>query len=99
MTSGFSFDYMADNKNFTPAVVARTGAESAADCLAEFAQIVDAAWYMGGAATLTDVSSATTLQACVDDCKGDSTCQYITYDYASTGVKCQKKVAVNSTTA
>jgi hypothetical protein len=51
MSSGFSFDYQAQNQNFTPTVVARSGAESAADCLAEFAQINDAAWYMGGAAT------------------------------------------------
>lgn len=85
MTVGFSFDYLAQNKPYTPAPVARTGAASAADCLAEFAQIEDAAWYMAGDAALltnvTDSVSSNTFQACADFCKGSSTCQYITYDY------------------
>jgi len=40
----FSFDYMADNMVFIPDSVARIGADSPADCLAEFAQILDDTW-------------------------------------------------------
>lgn len=84
MSVGFSFDYLAQNQPFTPATVARVGAASAADCLAEFAQIVDAAWYMGGAVSLTNATdSATTFDACVAACKASATCQYATFDYDS----------------
>lgn len=83
MSTGFSFDYLAVNQPFTPAPVARIGAASAADCLAEFAQVADGAWYMGGSAALTNLtgSIADTFDACVAACKADDTCQYVTYDY------------------
>jgi len=90
---GFYFDYMAVNRNFTPVVVARPGAASAADCLAEFAQIADLAWYMGGPVDM-DLVDVGTFEACVDICKRDDDCQYITYDYNTT--QCYKKM-VNST--
>lgn len=84
MSSGFSFDWAGTPQPFTPAPVARTGAASPADCLAEFAQIVDAAWYMGGAVSLTNATdSATTFDACVAACKASATCQYATFDYDS----------------
>ena len=84
MSVGFSFDYLAVNRPFTPASVARTGAGSAADCLAEFAQIEDAAWFMGGSVALSNITaslSANTFGACVDACQASPTCQYVTYDY------------------
>jgi hypothetical protein len=90
MSTGFSFDYMG-NKNFTPAAVARLGAESAADCLAEFAQMVDAAWYLNGAVALAKDTSATTFDLCVKSCKDDDSCQFITYDYDTN--ECFKKAA------
>jgi hypothetical protein len=64
--------------------VARSRADSAADCLAEFAQIADAAWYMGGSAALDNITasvSANTFGACVAACKGATDCQYVTYLY------------------
>lgn len=92
MTTGFSFDYLAQNQNFTPGAVARAGADSPADCLAEFAQIADAAWYMGGTVAMTNVTQSdgvTTFAGCVANCKADANCMYITFDYdAST---CEKK--------
>jgi hypothetical protein len=93
MSTGFSFDFQATNQAFTPASVARSLADSAADCLAEFAQIEDSAWYLGGNATLTTVSGANTFADCVAACTG--TCQYITFDYdAAAGSKCFKKDTV-----
>jgi hypothetical protein len=65
-------------------MVARPGAESEGDCLAEFGQLGETgAWYMGGAVSLTPVYTATTLEECVAACKSvaDSSCQYLTFDY------------------
>jgi hypothetical protein len=39
--SGFSFDVLASNQLYVPDTVSRIGADSSADCLSEFAQIVD----------------------------------------------------------
>jgi len=100
MVTGFSFDYLGQNMNFTPAAVARNLADSPADCLAEFAQIADAAWQMGGGVTLinaTNVDGVTTFSGCVANCKADANCQYITFDYETS--MCYKKDAVVSSTA
>jgi hypothetical protein len=80
MSVGFSFDFLAVNQPFTPAAVARVGAASAADCLAEFAQIEDAAWTMAGA-TLNITDRASTFAACVADCKSNADCQFVTFNY------------------
>jgi hypothetical protein len=79
---GFYFDYLAVNRNFSPAVVARPGAASAADCLAEFAQIEDVAWYMGGPVAMAS-AGANTFEGCVSACQGDSACEYLTFDYVA----------------
>jgi hypothetical protein len=88
--TGFSFDYLAQNQPFTPLPVARAEASSAADCLAEFAHIEDAAWYLPVPdALLTTVSSATDFDACVAACKAAGDCQFVTYNYDGTsGNKC-----------
>lgn len=39
--SGLSFDVLASNQLYVPDTVSRIGADSSADCLSEFAQIVD----------------------------------------------------------
>lgn len=91
MTTGFSFDFLGNNEAFNPAPVARTGAASPADCLSSFAQIADSAWYMGGNATMEDVSSATSFELCTAACTTD--CMYVTYDYDTTGTKCSIKRA------
>lgn len=78
MSVGFSFDYKSVNQAFTPNSVARLGAETGADCLAEFAQIVDAAWWLPGA-NASAVAGVSTFGDCVDACTGD--CQFVTFDY------------------
>jgi hypothetical protein len=65
---------------FKPDVVARRGAQSAGECLAEFAQMGDTAWYMGGTAAMELVSSVG-FDGCVATCKVVCDCQYVTYDY------------------
>lgn len=90
---GFYFDYQAVNQNFTPAAVARPGAASTADCLAEFAQIGDFAWYMAGSSTM-EIVPVSTFDACVDNCKTDAACQYLTYDYNIN--ECYKKTSAHN---
>lgn len=57
--------------------------------------LLPAAGFLGGSVSLTEVFAAAganmTFDACVQDCKADSSCQYITYRYQTT--KCFKKVA------
>jgi len=95
MVTGFSFDYLGQNQNFTPAAVARNLADSPADCLAEFAQIADAAWQMGGGVSMTPVAGVSSFADCVTACKNEANCQYITYDYdaaaATPGAGCSMK--------
>lgn len=98
MAKGFFFDYLAVNRPFKPEVVARPEATTTGECLAEFSQIVDAAWFLGDTATMTsvDVSTASGVDAkfesCVAACKGDSLCQFLTFDYP-TGT-CYHKLTV-----
>lgn len=82
MTVGFSFDFKSANQAFTPDSVAREGAESGADCLAEYAQIVDAAWWLPGAAggfAGAEVADVSNFTACVEACGAN--CQMVTFDY------------------
>jgi hypothetical protein len=90
-TTGFSFDFLALNRLFQPVVVSRLYADSPADCLNEFNQVVDAAWQMGGSAQMTNVAGVTTFDGCVAACNADSSCQYITFDYDNSA--CSKRVA------
>jgi len=89
---GYFFDFQAVNQGFAPAVVARVSARSLADCLAEFAQVDDLAWFMGGSVAMAPVE-ANSFEACVEDCKADAACQYLTFDYKTR--RCSKKVAAN----
>jgi len=94
---GFSYDYLARNQPFAPSVVARAGAASPAECLSEFAQISDTAFFMDGYAPMVNVPNATLWSDCIADCKADAGCQYVTYDYDALvdSQKCFKKVAGN----
>lgn len=93
--TGFSFDVFAKNQVYKPDIVARLGASSSADCLSEFGQIQDDAWFLGGSVALTEATAAAgsnmTFDACVQDCKADDSCQYITYRYRTS--RCFKKTA------
>lgn len=98
ISTGFSFDYLAQNQLFVPETVARLGADSSADCLAEYAQIVDDVWFLGGDAALTTVetigngtTNITTVVECTEACSEDADCMFVTFSYD--GQVCQKKVA------
>jgi hypothetical protein len=93
MSVGFSFDYKGVNKLFKPNSVARIGASSGADCLAQFAQIEDLAWYLPattpGIVTITE--GITTFDDCAAACVGD--CQFFTFNYDATDCKIKNNVA------
>lgn len=92
--NGFSFFHQSTNSKFVPAAVARAGAKTSGDCLAEFAQVADAAWHMGGTVSLMPVSGIRSFADCTESCRTDAICQYITYDYeAEVGAGCFKKTA------
>lgn len=84
--TGYSFSTAAGNDAFAPAAVARLGATAPGDCLAEFSQTEDAAWYLpyaGGVSALTVTPGVGTFGACAALCSGSSDCQFFTYDYTS----------------
>jgi hypothetical protein len=87
---GYFFDYQGVNKPFAPETVSRPAAASLGDCLAEFAQIEDIAWILGGAAAMSTTDAAT-FETCVGGCKVDASCMYLTYDYVNS--KCYQKSA------
>lgn len=98
--NGYSFFQRSTNNKCVPAVVTRVGAESTSDCLVAFAQVADTAWYMGGAVPLTPVPGVGSFDACVEGCRSDASCQYITYDYTAGAAEtsCFKKTALINAT-
>lgn len=96
MVPGFYYAY-SGSKFYTPRSLTRPGASSATQCVAEFAQLgeLNANWYLDGNATMTN-DTATNLEDCVEACRSDQGCQYITFDYAPTASKCQLKTKPSS---
>lgn len=95
MTVGFTYFFNGSIQPFTPPIYARQFATSPAHCVAEFAQIVDAAWVIGGTVSMAQ-PAATTFETCVGVCRANSTCQYITFNYANKA--CWMKTVVPAAT-
>jgi hypothetical protein len=79
-TNGFTFNYNSSSNNYNPDPIARSGAESSADCLSSYAQLAQGNWFMGGNATLIN-GGASTWAGCVTACS--ETCAFLTFDYLS----------------
>jgi len=94
MTVGFTFFYGGSIRPFTPPIYARDWATSPAHCVAEFAQITDAAWVMGGSADMI-TQTVTSFDGCVDACRVNPKCQYITFDYSNNECKLKLRVLAN----
>lgn len=71
------------NDVFIPQTIARLGASSALDCVSEFCQYEDGAWFLPLQSDIaTNVTSnVATFADCVAMCTAGSTCQFVTYDY------------------
>jgi hypothetical protein len=88
---GFFFNFGGRSQQYAPGVVTRAFADNTVDCVSEFNQFGDTAWEMGGTVSLEEVPQAKEFPGCVEACKADDSCQYITFDYSSSS--CSKKVA------
>lgn len=70
------------NDVFAPQAVSRSGANASTDCLLEFTQAADGAWYLpignytGPGTTTTSVAS---IGACAALCTTD--CMFVNYNY------------------
>lgn len=93
-SAGFSFTYGLQNDLFSARAVSPIGADSSWDCVSEFAQIVDGAWYIPttGNTAMNATANITTFADCVALCTGPS-CEYVTYDYRAK--ICYVRVAFN----
>lgn len=81
ISNGFAYYYRGNQTSFIPAVVTQVGADSPGACLAEFAQLMDAAWFIGGSVQLEKVSGVSSFEACVKACRTTDDCQYVNYNY------------------
>jgi hypothetical protein len=71
-----------ENDAYAPGVVSRIGAANPVECLSEYAQMVDSAYYLPLSSDegVTNHSNVPTFPACVDLCTA-AQCQLVTYDY------------------
>lgn len=84
VTYGFSFDWDKNNDVFVPRILSKQGASSPGDCLTEFGQLIDGAWYLPLRSDVaTFISDVQSFEACVALCQPNSQCQFVTYDYVA----------------
>lgn len=79
--TSFSYNWMTDNDVWTAPVTARLEADNPVDCLAEFTQVVDGAFYVPAIDLPSNryANNVTSFSDCVATC-GDG-CALVTYDY------------------
>lgn len=81
-STGFSFSWQLNNDLFSAEAVSPLGADSPYDCVSEFSQIADGAWYLPttGNSAMNVTANVSTFAECVALCV-EPDCQYVTYDY------------------
>jgi hypothetical protein len=83
----------SDNDMFAATALAKAGASRQTDCLAEFAQFADGAWWLPLSSTTgVALSSQPSFVDCVQQCRSLSDCQLVTYDYSSSECVVRKLV-------
>jgi hypothetical protein len=92
-STGFSFSWQLNNDLFSADAVAPLGADSPYDCVSEFSQIADGAWYLPttGNSAMNVTANVSTFAACVALCV-EPDCQYVTYDYLA--ATCYVRMAI-----
>jgi hypothetical protein len=81
----FSYDYSGVDDIFTPQTTSKPFSTSQADCVADFSQTVEGAFYLDlqeGAGFAT-IAGRENLQSCVQECRDNANCTAATFDYAS----------------
>jgi hypothetical protein len=83
VTIGYSFSWNLQNDLFMPQTVSRSAASGPVDCLSEYSQLKDGAWFLPLSRTEgTNVTAGVpTFADCVAVCSSDKECQLLTYDY------------------
>ena len=83
VTTGFYFTWNMENDVFIPRVVSRPSASSPVDCLSEYSQLKDGAWFIPLASDVgTNITgNVTSFADCVTLCSADNAYQLVTYDY------------------
>jgi hypothetical protein len=81
-STGFSFSWNGGNDLFVAQAVSPIGADSSFDCVAEFAQLADSAWYLptAGNTAMNVTEGVDSFASCVALCV-EPDCEYATYDY------------------
>uniref|UniRef100_A0A383VUV6 Tyrosine-protein kinase ephrin type A/B receptor-like domain-containing protein n=1 Tax=Tetradesmus obliquus TaxID=3088 RepID=A0A383VUV6_TETOB len=88
----FSYDWQGVDDIFTPQTTSKPLSSSQADCVADFAQTVEGAFYLdlqyklGAGDELKLVPARENLQSCVQDCREEAKCAAATFDYET--LKC-----------
>ena len=93
MTTTYVFAYKGTLNSFTARAVTVPFANCKADCLAEYAQIVDRAWSLPATSGWVTYS-ANDIESCSTGCTNDILCQFVTFDYATRS--CQHRRAAPS---
>lgn len=81
-STGFSFSWNGGNDLFVAQAVSPIGADSSFDCVAEFAQLSDSAWYIptAGNTAMNVTEGVASFANCVALCV-EPDCEYATYNY------------------
>jgi hypothetical protein len=97
MTIGYSFSWNLQNDLFTSQTVSRAAANSHVDCLSEYGQLKDGAWFLPLSSTEgTNVTTGVpTFADCVAVCSADKECQLLTYDYRARTCLVRRRVEGN----
>ncbi|WIA29475.1 hypothetical protein OEZ86_011976 [Tetradesmus obliquus] len=89
----YSFAYGGDLNVFTSPVVSKEGSTSASLCMPEFAQVENGNWKLSSSGSMEAAVGASSLPACVEACRSQSSCQFLTFDYAAADeTKCMLRV-------
>ncbi|WIA29465.1 hypothetical protein OEZ86_011966 [Tetradesmus obliquus] len=88
----FSYDWQGVDDIFKPQTTSKPLSSSQADCVADFSQTVEGAFYLdlqfalGASPELLLVGGRENLQSCVQECREEAKCAAATFDYES--LKC-----------
>jgi hypothetical protein len=81
----FSYDWQGVDDIFTPQTTSKPFSSSQADCVADFSQTVEGAFYLDlvPGFGFDKQPGRENLQSCVEECRSDGNCTAATFDYAT----------------
>lgn len=87
-TTGYHFEWNLGDDLFQAPAIAKPSANSSTDCVAQFGQLQDGAWYLPlqsekNVTKTTESNFAACAARCTENSPTGSPCQFATYDYVS----------------